>query len=127
MGFNYGGGEKNEALFNQERANKWTDVTAPTTGSTIHLSGVSPQTAGPLSGTADGSTLYVIVSKNATHILSTSGALNSASVGNQYWPADTPLYHLPQSGSTEYLSFFNNDGSVVEAWISIAERKEGDI
>lgn len=123
MGFQYGGGEKNESLFQQERANKWTDATIPETGSTIHLSGASPQVAGPL----EENRLYVVISKNAFHALATSGSQNSASLGSQYWPSDTPLYHIPKSGSTEYVSILNHDLSVVEAWISITERTEGDL
>lgn len=123
MGFQYGGGEKNEAVFNQERANKWTDATIPLTGNTTHLSGASPQTAGPL---LDGG-LYVLVSKNSCHLLATSGSLVSASVSHQYWPADLPTYHITVSGSSEYVSVYNDDGSTVEAWISLTERSEGGL
>jgi len=126
MGFQYGGGEKNESLFQQERANKWTDATIPQSGNTTYLSGASPQGVGPLQENR----LYVLISKNAFHALSTYSNSQSvefsASVQNQYWPAETPLYHIPRSGSTEFISVFNHDGSVVEAWVSLVERTEGD-
>jgi hypothetical protein len=119
LSWNMGGESGNkEQTFNVENANKWTDVTIPLSGQTLYVSGAGAQLIGPLTY----NTLYEIVNKKSCHIVATTNDLMTATVAYQFFPAENILYHIPVSGSSEYLSIVNHDGSVVEAWVSIAER-----
>ncbi len=122
MGFQYHfGGEKNEQVFNNERANKWSDATVPLSGTTIYLSGASPQRA-LLSNYGK---LYIITLKQASHMVATTSPTLNSTTAYHYCPAEMPTFHIPVSGSSEYVSIAANSGSTVEAWLSIAERTEG--
>lgn len=121
MGFNYSmGGESGnkEHTFNVENANKWTDVTIPLSGQTLYASGASPRIIGPL----EYGVLYQFVNKKACHVVASSSPTFSATVSYQYIPAESTIYHIGVSGSSEYISVMNHDGSVVEAWASKAEK-----
>lgn len=120
MGFQYFTGEKDEAVFNQQRANKFTQARVGTTGSTRFVSGASPQIVGPLQV----GTLYKIVSEEPAHFLASSSIETSASVSHQYWPAKKPIFHIPRSGSSEFISIYNHDGSDVSAWVKVEEDKQ---
>ena len=119
MGFNYSA--KNDAVLNVKRQNQWTDTTIPLSGTTIYLSGASPQrTLLP-----NYNKLYIITLKQASHMVATTSPTLSASTSYHYCPAELPTFHIPISGSSEYVSIAANSGSMVEAWLSVAERGDG--
>ncbi len=111
-----GGDSGKEATFNNERANKWTDVTIPLTGTTIVLSGAGSRATPPLSA----SVMYVLVSKVDMYMVAGQGAM-TASAGNQIWPALAPMYHIPKTGISQVVAVAPVSGSNIEAWISVAE------
>lgn len=116
------GGERNEKVFDQERANKWTDATIPLSGATFYFSGSGNLVHGPLQY----GKLYSLVSKNACHVIAGATSNLTASTATQYWPADAPIFHIPVSGSSEYVAVQNNtSGTLVQAWISVFERTDG--
>ena len=119
MGLNWpsGGDSGKEATPNWERWNKWTDSTIPISGTEIVLSGSGSR----LSRVLSGSVLHILVSKNDCHVTTGTGPLLTASYGNQFWPANTPIYHIPKSGSTDRIAVVNDAATNVECWIAPAE------
>jgi hypothetical protein len=126
--------EKNENEFNNIRANRWTDATLALSGTAlsgesfgnVHITGGCPQVAGPLQYEM----LYELISKNACNVVSTtdyefSSTFSSTFASYQYVPADLPKFHIPKSGSSEYVIIFNTDGTDADASLCITERSEG--
>lgn len=111
-----------EATFNVERANKWTDATIPLTGTTIQLSGAGSRATPQL---LSASVLYVLVSKVDMYMVAgpTLGTI-TASVGNQIWPGLVPVYHVPISGVSQVVAVAPVSGSNIEAWLSVAENTD---
>lgn len=129
--------EENERVLDQEKANKWMDATIPFSGSILYsfydtrgvaqsasfpsthrVSGAVLMIAGPLAYNQ----LHVIISKNAFHAVTSTNPLLTASNDNQYFPSEVPFYHIPRSGSSEYISVINHAATNVEMWISVVER-----
>lgn len=105
-----------------KRANAFTDVTVPISGTannTYYASGSSPIVIGPILRYGE---LHEIISTQAFHVVSTTNRTHSASISSSYWPGDVPKFHIPKSGSSEYVSIFaHTSGSTIEAWVSLSE------
>lgn len=137
MAFDNFGPEDNKQLFNQKTANQWLRATFPTSGSktieyarksdgvyvtasfpsTHVMSGTAQEVAGPLAYDH----LHMLISQNDFHAVASSDPALTASASYQFYPAGTPFFHIPRSGSTEYLSVVNSDGSSVSCWVSVVE------
>jgi len=126
--------ETNEKVFNNERANKFTDASLPISGSAnsgekfgcVHLSGTSPQVTPRLTP----GMLYQLVSPAAVHILAGETAEGSGSFAAtyrsyMYVPGDFPVFHIPLSASTDYVYVSDRDGGLVDCTFTIVERSDG--
>ena len=118
MGLNWNmGAGITEGDLNVQRINKWTDSIVPKKGTTQRLSGAGDQITNQLSGNI----LYVIVSKQDFNFASSGSALLTASVTDQYWPANEPVRHFSKTGESDYVSVVEKDGGSIDCYISVFE------